>query len=402
MYQKSNLFCLAIYSMVLLLHASCKTPDRNPSDRNLSSGTFRAASPDTAKGSHLLGKADIHYSHGFSIEYYDHYKLVSVLNYLAGTKDTLRYLLVPEGYPAPKGYPGAQVIHTPVRTIIGMSSMHIALAAFAGVAGRITGLGSLDYVSSREVRNNIKSGKVVAVGLEGTMNNELIITMHPGVLIATGNPDAGFGRYKTLTDAGVPVLLNNEWLETTPLGRAEWVKLMGALVDKEAWVDKKFDSIARLYNDLAQTGRRTRDKPHVIIGMPFKGTWYMPAGESYMAEFLRDAGAGYHWYDSKGVGSLALSFESAAPEALTAPFWLNVGDVDTKKEITDKDIRYGSFLAFRTGNLYNNNRQTNDQGSNDYWESGAVYPQVVLADMISILHPGLLPGHQLVYYKQLQ
>jgi len=137
-----------------------------------------------------------------------------------------------------------------------MSSMHIALADFAGVPDRITGLGSFDYISSPEVRKNVKAGKITQVGLDGNLNNELIISMHPGVLIAMGNPDAGFGRYKTLTDAGVPVLLNTEWLETTPLGRAEWVKLMGALVNKEEEVNKKFDSIAKAYNDLAQLGKR--------------------------------------------------------------------------------------------------------------------------------------------------
>ncbi len=378
-------FRYTICSLILLALISCTSSDR------------KAAPPGAP-----IRKADIRYAHSFSIEYYDHYKLVSVFNHSGATRDTLRYLLVPEGYPIPENYPGAQVIHTPVKTMIGMSSAHIALADFAGVAGRITGLGSIDYVSSPEVRANTKNGKVLAVGLDGSMNNELIISMHPGVLVAMGNPDAGFGRYKTLTDAGIPVLLNNEWLETTPLGRAEWVKVMGVLVDREDFVNKKFDSIARLYNELAQIGRRTPHKPHVIIGMPFKGSWYMPAGESYMAEFLRDAGAGYKWYDTKGVGSLALNFESVAPEALTAPYWLNVGYVDSKKDITDKDIRYGSFLSFRTGNLYNNNKRTNDQGSNDYWESGLVNPQTVLEDMISILHPGLLPGHQLVYYKQLQ
>jgi iron complex transport system substrate-binding protein len=385
------------YFLAFLFLVSCRQPLPKGAPAT-GSGSMVPDSTGTGATHH---RADIHYAHGFSIEYYDHYKMVSVLNHLASSTDTLHYLLVPEGYPAPTGYPGAQVIHTPVRSIIAMSSMHIALADFAGVSDRITGLGSLAYVSSPEVRKNIKDGKVTAVGIDAGMNDELILTMHPGVLIAMGNPDAGFGRYKTLTDAGVPVLLNAEWLESTPLGRAEWVKLMGALVDKEDLVNKKFDSVAGAYNSLAQIGRGASGKPHVIIGMPYKGSWFMPAGESYMAEFLRDAGAAYKWSDSKGVGSLALNFESVAPEALMAEYWLNVGYVDSKKEITDKDTRYGSFRSFRTGNVYNNNKMTNDQGSNDYWESGAVNPQIVLADMIRIMHPGLLPGHQLVYYKQL-
>ena len=140
----------------------------------------------------------------------------------------------------------------------------------------------------------------------------------------------------------------------------------------------------------------------VIVGMPFKGTWYTPAGESFMAQFLRDAGASYHWSDTKGTGALSLSFEAVAPEALTADYWLNLDYADSKKDILSKDPRYGTFHAFRTGALYNYNKRVNDIGTNDYWESGAVNPQWVLADLIHILHPGLLPDDTLIYYKQVK
>lgn len=343
----------------------------------------------------------VRYAHSFRIDYYDHYKLVRIYNSLSGKMDTLEYLLVQRGYPLPAGYPKAQVIHIPVKTIIGMSSMHIALADFAGVADRVIGLGSLQYVTSPDVRKNIKAGKIAQVGLDNNMNNEMILTMHPDVLMDMGNPDASFGRYKTLTDAGVPVLLNVEWLESNPLGRAEWVKLMAALVNKEALVNRKFDSLAAAYEKLAQMARQIDVKPSVIIGMPFKGSWFVPAGESYVAQFLRDAGASYRWSDSKGVGSLSLNFEAVAPEALTADYWLNVGDVNTKADIAAKDQRYTSFRPFKTGQIYNYNKLVNDMGSNDYWESGAVNPHVILADLIRIVHPELLPDHSLVYYKQL-
>lgn len=347
-------------------------------------------------------KAVINYAHGFSIDYFEHYKLVRIFNHLSAKTDTLMYLLVQRGYPVPAGHPGAQVINIPVQTMVGMSSMHIALADFMGVTDRIIGLGSFQYVTSPFVRQRIKSGKITEVGLDGNLNYELIITMHPDVLMDMGNPDAGFGRYKTLTDAGVPVLLNTEWLESSPLGRAEWVKLMAALVNKEALVNRKFDSLALAYNRLAQSVRGAATKPSVIIGMPFKGSWFVPAGDNYMAQFLRDAGASYKWLGSKGTGSLPLNFETVAPEALTADYWLNVSSEDSKAGIVAKDARYSSFKAFVTDHIYNNNKLMNDIGSNDYWESGAVNPQVVLADLIRILHPELLPDHQLVYYKQLK
>ncbi len=230
------------------------------------------------------------------------------------------------------------------------------------------------------------------VGLEGNLNNELVISMQPGVLMTMTNPDAAFGEYKTLIDAGIPVLPNADWLETTPLGKAEWVKLMGALTDREELVNRKFDSVEHAYQRLAAIGNAAAVRPSVIIGMPFKGTWYTPAGGSYMAQFLRDAGATYHWSDTKGTGSLALTFETVAPVALTADFWLDVGDVNSKKEILSQDPRYGAFRSFRSDAIYNYNRRVNDAGASDYWESGAVNPQWVLADLIRILHPDALPA----------
>ena len=347
-------------------------------------------------------RAVIKYAHGFRIDYYDRYKEVKILNRSGDRMDTLDYLLVREGNPVPPGHPGAQVITIPVRSLVIMSSMHIAQTDFVGIADRITGLGNGQYVNSLLVREGLRTGKIKQVGMDANINNELVITMHPGVLMAMSNPDAAFGQYKALIDAGIPVLPNAEWLETTPLGRAEWVKLVGALVNREDFVNKKFDSVEQAYQKLAAAGSGAAVKPSVIVTMPYKGTWYVPAGESYMAQFLRDAGASYHWSDSKGTGSLALNFEAVAPEALAADYWLNVGYVNSRNDIAARDPRYATFHAFKTDAIYNYNKRVNDLGANDYWESGAVNPQLVLADLIHILHPGLLPDDSLVYYKQVK
>jgi iron complex transport system substrate-binding protein len=314
----------------------------------------------------------------------------------------LDYLLLPEGKPVPAGHVHTQVIRTPVRSMVVMGSPQIAEANFAGVADRITGIGEGQYVVNPLVREGLRSGRVRPVGLEASLNDELLISLRPGVVMTMSNPDAAAGQYRTLKDAGIPVVPNADWLETTPLGKAEWVKLIGALTDREEYVNRKFDSIEQVYLRLAALGRAASVKPSVIVEMPFKGTWYLPAGGSYMGAFLRDAGASYHWSDTKGVGSLALSFETVAPEALKADFWLNIGDVNSKRDILAQDRRYGEFRAFKTGALYDYNKRVNDRGTNDYWESGVVRPQQVLADMIRILHPDLLPTDTLVYYKQLK
>jgi iron complex transport system substrate-binding protein len=389
----SGFSLLLVLTIMILSVFACR--NRDAGDKAEGASGEKGTSPTSVR-------AVIKYAHGFSVAYYDHYKEVKIFNRTGGKMDTLDYLLLPDGVSIPPGHAHAQVINIPVKSLIVMSSMHIAQADFAGVADLITGLGNGQYVNSTVVRDGLKTGRIKTVGIDANLNTELVIGMHPGVLMTMSNPDAAFGQYKTLIDAGIPVLPNAEWLETTPLGRAEWVKLVGALADREDVVNKKFDSVEHSYQRLAAMGSGAPVKPSVIIAMPYKGTWYTPAGGSYMAQFLRDAGATYHWSDSKGNGSLALTFEAVAPEALTADYWLNVGYVDSKKDVTAKDVRYESFHAFKTGAVYNFNKKVNDLGSNDYWESGAVNPQRVLADLIRILHPGLLPKDTLVYYKQLQ
>ncbi|HET6254068.1 MAG TPA: ABC transporter substrate-binding protein [Puia sp.] len=364
--------------------------------------TSDKTSPATGENRPFPTKSRIKYAQNFTLDYFDDYKEVKILNHSAGKSDTLDFLLLPAGVAVPEGHAHAQVIRIPVRSMIVMGSPHIAQADFAGVADRVTGVGDGQYVFNPVVAEGLRTGRVRQVGLETNLNNELVISIRPGVVMTMTNPDAAFGEYKTLLDAGIPVLPNADWLETTPLGKAEWVKLMGALTDREALVDKKFDSVVQAYLHLASIGKTSAAHPSVIIGMPFKGTWYTPAGGSYVAQLLRDAGAGYHWSDTRGTGSLSLSFETVAPEALKADFWLDAGDIGSRQDILAQDSRYGAFRSFQSDNIYNYNRRVNAAGSSDYWESGAVNPQRVLADLIRILHPGVLPADTLFYYKQIK
>ena len=344
----------------------------------------------------------IRYAHGFQVDYYDGYREVSVVNRISGSIDTLHFLLVDSGVTPPADRPGIPVIVTPVKTMAVQSSVHVALADFAGVADRIIGLGNFQYINSPVVREGIRTGKVKQTGIDNKINAELLISMHPGVLIVMTNPDAAFGQYKPLMEAGIPVIPDAEWMETTPLGRAEWVKLIGAMVDREDAVNKKFDSVEQTYLKLAAIGRAAKEKPTVILNMPFKGAWYLPGGDNYMTQFVKDAGGTYPWADSRGSSSLSLNFEAVAPVALKADFWLNQGYVDSKSDLLAKDSRFSAFHSFKTGALWNYNKRVNDLGSNDYWESGIVNPHLVLGDLIRILHPGLLPADTLYYYKQLK
>lgn len=355
------------------------------------------------EGKHLFNvTAEIKYSKGFTLQYFSNYKVLKILNRFSDNADTLEYLLVQRGTPVPPHLPATQVIQIPVQKMVVTSSMHIGMLDYLGAAEVLAGLSEFKYITSPVVRKNVAAGKVAEVGNVSTMNDELIISMHPGLVMTMGSPVAKFNRYKNLINTGVPVLINSEWLETDPLGRSEWVKMMAALLNKEALVNTKFARVEEEYNRLRNLAAHVATKPAVVVGMPFKGSWFVPDADSYTTRFLKDAGASYKWSNVKSTGSLALDFETVAPVALAADFWLNPGDVNSRDDIAAKDLRYTKFRPFKHGTVYNNNKRLNDIGANDYWESGSVNPQTILADLIRILHPELLPDHELVYYKHIK
>ena len=347
-------------------------------------------------------RATVRYAKGFSIEYLPGYKVVTIRSSVGKQAQATRYALVPRGRVHPAGFAAGQVIETPIRSLVGLSSLHVALVDFLNSDDVLVGLGSLQYASAAPVRQRIAQGKIFAVGDGRELNNELLISKNPDLVMATGWPGEGLSKYQTLAAAGIPVMLNSEWIETTPLGRAEWVKVMAALLDKEALANQKFDQLTREYHRLAALAAKDAKRPTVILNLPFKDVWYVPEAGNYMTTFLRDAGATYPWANQKATGSLPLTVEAVAPVALTADYWLQLGTLSTKAAVAAQDARFAEFKPYRTGRLYNNNRRTNAQGSNDYWESGAVRPDLVLGDLIQILHPALLPGRQLYYYQPLR
>ncbi len=193
-----------------------------------------------------------------------------------------------------------------------------------------------------------------------------------------------------------------EYLESSPLGRAEWLKFTALFFNQEAQAEQVFGTIAEDYNALVQITQDLELRPTVFTGFSYDGTWYMPGGKSYVAQLLRDAGATYLWAEIDQTGSLPLDFEAVYDRAARADFWVNVSqDWQSQGDAIAADPRYGEFFALQAGHLFNNNARLNATGGNDYWEGGLINPHLVLADLIKILHPELLPDHELVYYQPL-
>ena len=385
---------IVLLLVLIIVLIGCKTKQEDSKEQN-------STNPSQ---NFFKERVEIKHAKGFSIEYFDSYKVVKIISPFEKTADTTKYILVQRGTAVPDILNNNTVIEIPIRSLALTSSMHLGLLSYLNSEHVLTGLSSLQYVFSPKVIAMIDSGKVAEVGKDQGINEEKIISIHPDLIMTTGSPSSKLEHYQLLSDAGIPVISNSEWVENTPLGRAEWVKLMAVLLNEEALVNEKFAKTEAEYERLVMLAANSKTKPLILSGLNTKDVWFMPNGNSYMARFFKDAGGNFPWQATKDAGSLPLSFESVYPTALKAYFWVNVGfdSRDTRNSILSQDKRYADFNAFKTGKMYSYNNRTNSRGSNDFFESGNVEPDVVLADLIHIFHPELLPDHTPVYYKQLK
>lgn len=339
----------------------------------------------------------LQYAQGFSVDYFDVYKVVTVFTPGSGTGEKFQYVLVQRGHASPDGYEGVPRIEVPVRTLITTSTTHLPHIEKLGEVHSLVGIDNIKYVSSEAVNQRFAEGKLTEVGRDRAMDLERVLMLQPD-LVMTDNASVA------LREAGVPVVVNAAYAEPSLLGRVEWIKFVGAFFEKEELASAQFDSIVVRYEaHRALTQDLPTDKrPTVFVGSLWRGTWFMSGGKTYPAQLLRDAGANYLWGDSDSQQSLALDFETVYEKAHDADCWITMkNEWRSRDDVVAEDERYKGFTAFETGNVFNANARLNAHGGNDYWETGLIEPDVVLADIIKILHPHLLPNHQFKYYRKL-
>jgi iron complex transport system substrate-binding protein len=204
-------------------------------------------------------------------------------------------------------------------------------------------------------------------------------------------------------EAGFNVVLVSDFMETTPLGRAEWIKFMALFFNREAAAEEHFADVAARYEEMAALVHGIEEKPTVLMGFENRGTWYLPGGQNYMARYVADAGGNYLWADDDSSGRIPLDFEAVYEQGGNADYWLNLSQFWTSlDDVLAGDERYANFAPFTAGTIYNHNARLNEGGGNDFNESGHANPDVILADLIKIFHPNLLPDHELIYYRHLK
>lgn len=339
---------------------------------------------------------------GFDLDYRKDFRILHIFNHYQQEKDTISYLLLSGNTSIPPEYSNYRVIHAPVERIITMSSTHLALIEALGKQQSVIGHSNANNIYSKTFLDRVADGSLQEVGRDGSLNVERALALNPGVVMAVGLPGNNNSTYSILEDAGIPVIYNAEWQETSLLGRSEWIKVMAALLNREDVAEHKFNEITRAYDSLRMLASSVTVKPFLIGNTPIKGTWHVPGGNSYIARLINDAGGDYYWKNTRETGSIVVSFEDVFQAGLNADLWINARVSKSKQEILDIDPRLKDFKAFKTGAIYNFTRRQLESGANDYWETGMTHPQYVLADMIRIIHPELLPGYELFFYEKLK
>lgn len=343
------------------------------------------------------------YARGFSIKSYNDCKVVSIRD----PWDTLRirknYVLVdkerhsgriPADVPA-EVRNNAVVIPVPVERAVIYTSVHSAMTEQLGCIDRICGVCEPEYIISPEILARVADGRIADLGMSTSPNIEKIIDLDAEIIIASPFENSGYGNAEKI---GVPIVEAADYMEGHPLGRTEWVRFYGLLFGCSERADSLFFETCSKYDSLKAlvSGIPEEEKPSVIMERKYGALWGVPGAGSYVAIFHADAGASYIFRDLEGTSSVQLSFEEVYENAADADFWLL--KYGTRSEMTYGDLRreyrpYSNFAAFRNRRIYTCNTLVTS-----YYDDITIHPDQILADLIYIYHPGVLPGHQPRYY----
>lgn len=348
-------------------------------------------------------KVTVQVAEGFSVEYFGSYKQVTVHTPWMGAEEPLTYTLVQCGTPVPTDVESDGVIEVPVQRVVSMSTSFLPALTDQGLLDKIAAIDTVLYTGNPAVIDAVTAGTIAEIGGGGSgqeINVERLIDLQPGLVLIQrfSADDTGFA---VLEQAGLPVVVNSDFMDTSPLGVAEWGKFISLFFNTEATANDLFERTLSHYDELKALAASVDQRPTVFAGTPYDGTWYMPGGRSYLAQLLADAGADYLWADDETTGSLFLDFETVFDRAAEADYWVNVNQFwGSLQDAAAEDDRYTGFAAFQNGQVYSNNARLNANGGSDYFESGYANPDVILADLVAIFHPDLLPDYTLYFYQQ--
>lgn len=338
---------------------------------------------------------NIKYAKGFDIQYFKDYTKLTIKAPYPDSKETFEFILTNSTLNNE-----LNTIQTPINSIVVTSTTHIPMLELLNAENKLVGFPNTNFVSSKKTRNLIEKGAIKELGHEENINTELLLDLKPDVVVGF-SLNSNNKMFAVIEKLGIPVLLNGDWLEETPLGRAEWIKFFGVLFEKERLADSIFNNIEKNYLDAKNIAAKANKKPTIISGGLFKDIWNLPAGESFAATFLKDANTNYLWGNSKGKGSLSLNIENVFLKGKDAQIWISPSFHTSLNDLKEANAVYSEFKAFQSDAVYSYMNTKGEKGGVIYFELSPTRPDLVLKDIIKIAHPELLPEYNFTFYEKL-
>lgn len=343
----------------------------------------------------------ITYASGLEIHDYNDFTVMKVTKPWPNATKTYTYVCSKDKALVPDSLKLYTFIKTPVTNVVATSTTHIPSLVALNQTEKLIGFPNLDYVSSEMMRSRIDAGKVMELSDNESLNFEKTIDLQPQIIIGL-SMDSETSKFNQFEKAGIPVVYNADWVETSPLGKAEWIKFFGVLFDQQEQANAYFEEVVFNYHQAKALVSEVTYRPTVLSGAIFQDVWYVPQGDSWMAQFINDAGGRYLWSDSKGTGSLSLSFETVFEKAMNADVWIGPGAFNTFDQMVAANKHYGKFQSFQKRNIYSYSTKKGPTGGLIFYEDASNRPDLVLKDLISIFHPEILKNYQPTFIETLK
>lgn len=272
-------------------------------------------------------------------------------------------------------------IHEPLRRLGTMSTVQV------GFLYAIDAMESLVAVCNPELIYTPVRGDEIDLGDSMKPSAERALQAGLDMLLAVN-----YGQYDNLEAVrleklGIPTIYINEWQESSPLARAEWIRVLGALTGRLHEADSVFAEVEMKYEELKnhKSSIINHQSPKIMSGNNFRGTWYVPSGKNYLAYLFKDAGAEYPFYEDERETSIPLTMEDCLRYFHEADVWVGAGG-NSLAELAEMDEKHTWFKAYQNGRVYNWRKQRLPSGANNFWERGVVHPEEMLEDVILMLN----------------
>ena len=344
------------------------------------------------------------YAEGFIVTTNNTYKILEIKNPWPNAEKNYKYALIHEKDEAKitlnrNEFDG--IITIPIKQIVVTSTTHIPALELLNVEQTLIGFPGSDYISSEKTRQRIQDGFVRELGKNEGVNTEVLLELNPDVVIGYG-VDGTNKTLETIKNSNIPVIYNGDWVEGSPLAKAEWIKFFGVLYNKEKMADSIFNHIEREYLEAKKIASNVTTKPSILSGAMHKDIWYLPNASSSEAQLLKDANTNYLWSDTSGGGSLALNFETVLEKAKDADLWFSPSYYNSLEDLEKANQHYTKFKAFQNKDVYTFSNTTGKTGGVLYYELGLARPDLVLKDLVKICHPELLVDYKPFFFKLLE